>query len=487
MVRTHLFARRAARRPGAIIVAMNVRVPETISTEATPSLEAAPSTIGRFNILGEIGRGSNGVVYAARDPVLGREVAIKAIPLTAENEFRQSIEENFIKEAQAAAGLNHPHIVTVFDAGKTDSIAYMAMERLHGRDLHEHLAVGPPLSFRQAAALIARVADALHYAHKRGLIHRDIKPSNIFLTRDMKPKILDFGVALAARADIDPSQRRQLVGTPNYMSPEQALGKPLDARSDVFSAGTILYELVGGQRAFDGKTIEDTITAVIKCDPAAVTTLRADVPPELAQIIRRAMAKSPNGRYQTAGDLRNDLAAFAGQREFANEPLRPQTRGTQVIERSKWIAGTVTGVVIGVALGAWYLWPEPAPIPVPVSPPTVAPPTAPSAVEAAPNASARSASPNGTHSPRAPGERRATAAPVTAPAAPPPDGTIALAISPWGEVFVNGASRGVSPPLAKLALAPGMYSIEIRNGAASTYSARVEVKPGQIVTLQHRF
>jgi serine/threonine-protein kinase len=464
---------------------MNVRALATISAEASPSLETAPSMIGRFNILGEIGRGSNGVVYAARDPVLGREVAIKAIPLTAENEFRQSIEENFIREAQAAAGLNHPHIVTVFDAGKTDSIAYMAMERLHGRDLHEHLAVGPPLTFRQAAALIARVADALHYAHKRGLIHRDVKPSNIFLTRDMKPKILDFGVALAARSDLDPSNRRQLVGTPNYMSPEQALGKPLDARSDVFSAGTILYELVGGQRAFDGKTIEDTIAAVIKCDPAPLATLRADAPPELVQIVRRAMAKSPNDRYQTAGDLRNDLAAFAGQREFAGDPPRPQTRTAQVVERSKWVAGTVAGVVIGVALGAWYLWPEPAPIPAPVPPPRVAAPPAPILIEPAPNATASASGVNGTQGARAPLERKA--APAPAPAAPPPDGTIALAISPWGEVFVNGTSRGVSPPLAKLTLAPGFYAIEIRNSAAPAYSARVEIKAGQTVTLQHRF
>ncbi|MGE5337740.1 MAG: serine/threonine-protein kinase, partial [Gemmatimonadota bacterium] len=353
---------------------MTARAPITISADASPSLETAPSTIGRFNILGEIGRGSNGVVYAARDPVLGREVAIKAIPLTSENEFRQKVEEDFVKEAQAAAGLNHPHIVTVFDAGKTESLAYLAMERLHGRDLHEHLAVGPPMSFRQAAGLVARVADALHYAHKRGLIHRDIKPSNIFLTRDLKPKILDFGVALAAQSDLDPSHRRQLVGTPNYMSPEQALGKPLDPRSDVFSAGTILYELVTGKRAFDGKTIEDTIAAVIKCAPAAVESLRTDAPPELVRIIRRAMAKSPGDRYQTAGDLRNDLAAFAGQREFAGDPPRPPSRTAQVVERSKWIGATVAGVVIGVAIGAWYLWPAEQETPAPAPQVSVPPP-----------------------------------------------------------------------------------------------------------------
>jgi len=463
---------------------MNAHAPITISTDATPSLEAAPSVIGRFSILGEIGRGSNGVVYAARDPVLGREVAIKAIPLTAENEFRQKIEENFIKEAQAAAGLNHPHIVTVFDAGRTDALAYMAMERLHGRDLHEHLAVGPQLNFRQAAALIARVADALHYAHKRGLVHRDIKPSNIFLTRDLKPKILDFGVALAARSDLDPTHRRQLVGTPNYMSPEQALGKTLDARSDVFSAGTILYELVAGRRAFDGKSIEETIAAVIKCAPAPVESLRADAPAELVQIIRRAMARAPGDRYQTAGDMRNDLAAFAGQREFAGDPPRPPSRTTQIVERSKWVAGTVAGVVIGVALGAWYLWPEAPPPPAPGAQIPVPAPAGKQDTGPAPNATPADGPPGSVVASPRPAPDRKAAPP---PAPPPADGTIRLAISPWGEVFVDGTSRGVSPPLNRLTLAPGAYSIEIRNSAGPTYSARIEVKAGQTLTLQHRF
>lgn len=465
---------------------MNARAPVTISAVDSPSLETAPSTIGRFNILGEIGRGSNGVVYAARDPVLGREVAIKAIPLTSEDEFQQKIEESFIKEAQAAAGLNHPHIVTVFDAGKTETLAYMAMERLHGRDLHEQLAVGPALNFRQAAALIARVADALHYAHKRGLIHRDIKPSNIFLTRDMKPKILDFGVALAARSDLDPTNRRQLVGTPNYMSPEQALGKPLDPRSDIFSAGTILYEIVAGRRAFDARSIEDTIAAVIKCSPAPVESLRADVPPELARIIKRAMAKSPGDRYQTAGDLRNDLKAFAGNREFAGDPPRPPTRAAQVVEKSKWVGAIVAGIAIGIAFGAWYLWPVRSTAP--------AAPAEQSAVEAppAPDVSRPSADtePSATEpkpSPQAarPAERKSAPAPAAVP--PPADGTIALAVSPWGEIFVNGTSRGVSPPLTRLNLAPGTYSVEIRNSAAPTYAARVEIKAGQTITLNHRF
>lgn len=467
---------------------MELRSPPTISTDDSTLLRVPPDAIGRFTILSEIGRGSNGVVYAARDPVLGREVAIKAIPLTAENEFRQKIEESFIKEAQAAAGLNHPHIVTIFDAGKTDTLAYMAMERLHGRDLHEHLVVGPPLAYRQAAALIARVADALHYAHKRGLVHRDIKPSNIFLTRDLKPKILDFGVALAARSDLDPTHRRQLVGTPNYMSPEQALGKTLDARSDVFSAGSILYELVTGRRAFDGKNVEDTISAVIKCEPPPVESLRDDVPAELVHIIRRAMAKSPGDRYQTAKELRTDLATFAGAREFAGDPPMP---ATQIIaplpprKKSRRMLGvSAATAIVFAALGAWLLWPSEPPAPVEraaVAP--VPPPVSPPALEAEPPVVKAATIDKPTAKP--PVERKT--ATVVQPPAPPVDGTVSLAITPWGEVFVDGASRGVSPPLTRLKLPPGSYAIEIRNSAAPTHMARVEIRPGQNVTIQHRF
>ncbi|MGE5712440.1 MAG: serine/threonine-protein kinase, partial [Betaproteobacteria bacterium] len=182
-----------------------------------------PKTIGRFTILNEIGRGSYGVVWAAQDPVLAREVAIKVIPLAREAQFRTQIEANFLREAKSAGGMSHPSIVTIYDAGKTDAFAYIAMERLHGQDLHEYLAGGNRMSPRQAASMMMRLADAIHYANKRGLVHRDIKPSNIFLSRDLKPKLLDFGTALApVPREARDSGTRQLVETPNYMSPEQA-------------------------------------------------------------------------------------------------------------------------------------------------------------------------------------------------------------------------------------------------------------------------
>src|SRR5450631_206775 len=293
--------------------ALAVDVPGTPPGDLPPALPAVPQRIGRFHIREEIGRGSNGVVYSATDPFLGRDIAIKAIPLNAQHPGQRDAEAGFLQEAKIAAGLNHPSIVTVFDAGKTESVAYIAMERLHGSDLHHWIVANHTMSAEGAAALIARVCDAVHFAHRRGLIHRDIKPSNIFLGRDMKPKVLDFGIALAQGQQGNPDEPRKLIGTPNYMSPEQALGRPLDARSDVFSIGAILYELIGGHRAFDGASVDEILTKVVKVDPPPLSGANSEISPVIGEIVNRALAKDPAHRYQTAAQLRNDLAAFAGR------------------------------------------------------------------------------------------------------------------------------------------------------------------------------
>ncbi|HEU0201017.1 MAG TPA: serine/threonine-protein kinase [Burkholderiaceae bacterium] len=472
----------------------------TLPTEPSALIADMPRTVGRFTIRTEIGRGSNGVVYSAYDPVLSREVAIKAIPLTQNGVWEQRIEANFLNEAKAVAGLNHPHIVTVFDAGRTDSLAYIAMERLYGRDLHEVIANGHTLTFRQIASLLARVSDAVHFAHKRGMVHRDIKPSNIFLLKDGKPKVLDFGVALANRDESPGGERRQLIGTPNYMSPEQALGRKLDARSDVFSIGTILYELLAGQRAFEGKTIEETLELVIASAPTPVEQLRPDVPARLIEIAQRALEKDLTKRYQTAGELRNDLAAFSGQAPTAaaNQARYGTTRVPRVLHgvlagRNPPVALAAGAVLLVgvVALTAYLALRPAAPPPVatastpaaPVAPPVQPitqppPPPAPAAAEA----NVRPPAP-----PERPQVRRTARAETTPKAGPAADGYVALAVTPWGQVLVDGASRGVSPPLTRLTLPPGVHEIEIRNTAAPPFTTRIEVKSGQTVTLQHRF
>lgn len=465
---------------------------------------APPKTIGRFTILNEIGRGSYGVVYAANDPVLAREVAIKIIPLAREDQFRTQIEASFLHEAKSAGGMSHPSIVTIYDAGKTDAFAYIAMERLHGQDLHEYLASGSRMSPRQSAAMMMRLADAIHYANKRGLVHRDIKPSNIFLSRDLKPKLLDFGTALAPIPEAKPRGARQLVGTPNYMSPEQANGAPLDARSDIFSLGTILYELLCGRRAFDGRTIDETLDQVLAANPKSVDRIRPETPAALVDIVRKAMAKEPAARYQKAAELRNALADFVdGSRTPAADlsiagrtsELRAATVPPRkpAVSRRAMVAIVTCAVALTVLIAALSRDREPAPAPrVAVPAPVIAPLPAtplPSVEPQRPQATDAAAASTSTETQTADAKSavRRKVEPVPPPVAPPRDGTVTLAVSPWGEISVDGAPRGVSPPLTQLSLPAGLHTIEIRNGAAPPFIARVEVRSGESLGLQHRF
>ena len=467
-------------------------------------IPAPPKTIGRFTILNEIGRGSYGVVYAAHDPVLAREVAIKIIPLAREDQFRTQIEASFLHEAKSAGGMSHPSIVTIYDAGKTDAFAYIAMERLHGQDLHEYLASGNRMSPRQSAAMMMRVADAIHYANKRGLVHRDIKPSNIFLSRDLKPKLLDFGTALAPAPTTKLRGTRQLVGTPNYMSPEQCDGATLDARSDIFSLGTIMYELLCGRRAFDGRTVDETLDQVLAANPKSVDRIRPETPPALVEIVRKAMAKEPSARYQKAAELRNALADFVdGSRAPSGEgAVVPRSQETIVatapvrkpaLSRRAMVAiatSAVAFIVLAIALRS-EREPPPAPRVETPAPVTAAAPVAPPPVEPLPAQSTEAivaaAIEAQASEARAAAAARRKAEPPPPPAPPPRDGTVTLAVSPWGEISVDGAARGVSPPLTQLSLAPGVHTIEIRNGSAAPFIARVEVRSGETLGLQHRF
>lgn len=456
--------------------------------DAGPKSAPTPKTIGRFTVLAEIGRGSYGVVHAAHDPVLAREVAIKLIPLAGDAQFRNQIEASFLREAKSAAGMSHPSIVIIYDAGQTDAFAYIAMERLHGQDLHEYLASGNRMSPRQAASMMMRLADAIHYANKRGLVHRDIKPSNIFLSRDLKPKLLDFGTALAPVLSAAAGREtRHLVGTPNYMSPEQAKGDSLDARSDIFSLGTILYELLAGRRAFDGKTIDDTLGMVVSASPKAIEKLRPETPAALCEIVLKAMERDPADRYTKASDLRNALAEYVEGSRTGNADTSVVARDPQPASdpTSTWrVAVGIGATAIAILVLIAALRPSaptpvasPAPLPVvaSISPAPVPEPAAPQV--AAPEDKPLDVKP-------APRRRSEPSAQVVAP---PRDGSVNLAITPWGEVLVDGTLRGVSPPLTQLALAPGTHTIEVRNSGAPAFTARVEIRAGETVTLQHRF
>ena len=274
--------------------------------------------IGHYRVLEKIGAGAMGEVFRARDERLGRDVALKLI--------RPSISENpdhlrrFEQEARAAAALNHPNIVAVYDVGFEGSSPYIVEELLEGKTLRLRLADGP-ISVRQAAGYALQIAQGLSAAHDRHIVHRDLKPENLFLTNDDRIKILDFGVAKLQPTAEDARSPENLttitkhgmvIGTVAYMSPEQLRGKPVDHRSDIFSFGAILYELLSGKRAFHGETEVDTMTAVLREEPSTAQLDQAAIPTTYQEIVRHCVEKEPENRFQSAKDLVFALQTMTG-------------------------------------------------------------------------------------------------------------------------------------------------------------------------------
>ena len=235
---------------------------------ATPTDRAMPTIghIGRYALKYQLGSGGLGTVFAAHDPLLSRLIAVKTLNVEINEEERESFNTLFINEARAAGGLSHPHIVTVFDAGISDNRAYIAMELLKGRDLRQLRSEGWRATPAQAALIIRRVADALAFAHSKGVIHRDIKPANIFMVGRTQPRVLDFGIARVAHQH-EGGDSMPGAGSPYYMAPEQVRRQPADRRADVFSLGVVLYELLTDVKPFQGKTLKEITTAVLAHEP----------------------------------------------------------------------------------------------------------------------------------------------------------------------------------------------------------------------------
>src|SRR5512135_330347 len=269
------------------------------------------SHLGRYEIVGELGQGAMGVVYKATDPLIDRIVAIKTITLSLAQEEREEYEARFYQEAKAAGRLSHPNIVTIFDVGRTGDIAYIAMEFLQGRELRDILNDKKLLPVDQVVDIVAQVALGLDYAHEHGVVHRDIKPSNIMVGRDGHVKITDFGIARMASAGVR-TQTGMVLGSPKYMSPEQVMGKLTDQRSDVFSLGVMLYEMLTGQPPFMGENVNAIMYQTLNAIPQPPSTLNAGVPEMLNFIVAKALAKDLDHRYQTARDFANDLRACQG-------------------------------------------------------------------------------------------------------------------------------------------------------------------------------
>ena len=275
-------------------------------------------TLGHYEILRPIGAGGMGEVFVARDPKLGRNVAIKMLPLRLAAE-RDTL-SRFTQEARSASALNHPNIVTIHEVGADGGAPFIVMEYVDGRDLRSVIAEGPRPA-RQVLDIATQIADGLAAAHERGIVHRDLKPENIMITRDGGyVKILDFGLAKVigpapegggtAQLEVPATMPGTILGTVGYMSPEQATGRRIDFRSDLFAFGAILHELTTGKPAFDGETAIDTLSAILHHDPPHVQKLAPRAPMQLGDIIRRLLQKSPEDRYASTRDLARELRAL---------------------------------------------------------------------------------------------------------------------------------------------------------------------------------
>jgi serine/threonine protein kinase len=493
--------------------------------------------IGRYVVLETLASGGMGVVYKAKDPLIDRIVAIKTLGLGLSPIEAETFRTRFAREAQSAGRLNHPNIVTIHDMGESgDGGAYIAMEFLEGKTLRDILDSGVVLAPAAIADIVVQVADGLAFAHRNDVVHCDIKPANIMVLENGTVKIMDFGIARL------PTGSRtfagNVLGSPRYISPEQIVGRPVDARSDIFALGAVFYEALTGVPPFAGTAIDEILYQVINEKPIAPSLRNKSLPSSFDAIVERAMAKHPDDRYQHAEEVAVALRAldFGPQRMTALFPLKPAlaakptSPGASTVQieppvaeqpldyvaepaafdpppapveprrRVAWYGAAVAALVTVVA---WSLWPsgsddrEPAAAeasrPTTIASTQPPPKAAPIATEpdTIPPLNLRNASPGRETGPAM--ESNTVAAPsMTAPttaadAAASGVGRVGLAISPWGEVYVDGRMRGVTPPMTEIKLPPGTYTVEIRNTTFAPHRQTIEVGDGAPVRIRHKF
>jgi serine/threonine protein kinase len=310
--------------------------------------------LDRYEVLAPLGAGGMGEVYRARDPRLGRDVAIKVLP----ESFSKDPDRlrRFEHEARAAGILCHPNITAVFDVGSQDGAPYVVSELLNGESLQAALA-GGRFSTRRALDYAIQLAHGLGAAHDKGIVHRDLKPANVFVTRDGRVKILDFGLAKLTQPTIGappegaslPSTTQgtepgAVLGTLGYMAPEQLRGKVADARSDIFSFGAILFEMLSGKRAFHGDSAADTMTAILRDDPPDLSVTDHNISPGLERIVRHCLEKNPGQRFQSAQDLAFDLETLAD-----SSPSSSRAAAVPASASTRWIPITAVATAIVVA------------------------------------------------------------------------------------------------------------------------------------------
>lgn len=515
--------------------------------------------IGRYEVVATLGQGAMGTVYKAVDPLIERTVAIKTINLDLTQEDRAEFEERFYREAKSAGRLNHANIVTIYDVGETDDVAYIAMEYLEGESLREMLDSGVVLPIETIVRIIIRVASALHYAHENQIVHRDIKPANIMITSQRDVKIMDFGIAQIPSGSR--TQHGTVLGSPKYMAPEQVASEPVDGKTDIFALGVVLYEMLTGVTPFKGDNVSAIMFKVMHMTPVPPSKVNLRVPPVFDRIVARALAKKPADRYPTVRDLARDLknrdsdvAGAPHPAATARMPPAPAPRAARAHkaaanphdatlllapDKARQMRGAAprahtarpqasrgllaSGGLLAAdsaVLRKWAVFVVPValilafvaltqsgrlrpatpsvpmlggdaarsvgPAPQIVAhdrPVTLAPLLPPVRMPARVESDTAASLPP-EHADRG-AAQRSVAQPGPLPAAP--RATVTFAVSPWGEIFVDGKSAGVSPPLNRLELERGRHRIEIRNQAFAAYRDTVTLDPGQSLKIRHKF
>ncbi len=477
--------------------------------------------LGRYEILEEIGRGAMGAVFRARDPLIDRVVAIKTINVGLSRVEAEDFEKRFDREARSAGRLNHPNIVTIYDVGKSGDVAYIAMELLEGQSLRDILDSGVVLPPSTIADIAAQIADGLASAHEAGVIHCDIKPANIIVLPSGLVKITDFGIArlpTGSRSFIG-----SVVGSPKYISPEQVVGRPVDARSDVFSLGAVLYEVLTGTPPFEGTALDEILHNVINVSPDPPTSRNRSLPAAFDAIVVRALAKHPDHRYQSAREMSADLrqlalvgprnafgAAAAQKRPAATQPgdstvvIDPPADGDtegnaeeypafddgSAPARRGWRSpfvryGVPAALLVAVA---WAMYSAQAPRSVPVAASVVAAQDPQRDTPPALAAPVTGESPADAKGAGAPAAVVATPAPPAAPGAKPVAlARLDFAVTPWGEVYIDGRKTGITPPLSEIRLPPGKHTIEIRNTTFKPHRQTVVLSADRSVRIKHKF
>jgi tetratricopeptide (TPR) repeat protein len=318
--------------------------------------------IGKYKIIGELGKGAMGIVYRGLDPDINREVAIKLIrfDMVSEDSEKEDAARRFIREAQSAGNLEHPNIITIYEVGREDNQTFIVMQCVDGESLKQAISAGKRFSPAEVVDLMTCLCDALELAHQNKIVHRDIKPGNILLDKQGRPYLVDFGVARMEMSTM--TQSGTIVGTPSYMSPEQIQGIRVDARADIFSLGVIIYEMLTGKRPFEGDHITTIVYKIMNEEPTNIREMKRDLPEGFDQVIKKALEKDANKRYQSCKELAADLKNIGAWSDKTissglqrSEVLGHQKKGKQ--RRSLVYGASLVILLLAGALGAYYLVP----------------------------------------------------------------------------------------------------------------------------------